>query len=244
MIRKAVQKGTLTEDGLLPVEGPNLLRDAVGAGCEVSAVLLREDVALPPEFHNLHAFSLDGSAFKALQATEHSQGVIALVRMPSWNLETILEGSRSPVVVLDELQDPGNIGTILRVAEAFGAAGCIGLRGTCSIHNPKVARSSAGSIFRLPHFWNADWGGLLSALNSAKFALVGTSPHSGTSITEWNWSSATALLVGNEGRGLSPEHLSACSATLCIPQQTAVESLNSAVATAVILYEARRGRAK
>jgi len=242
-IRKAVQKGTLTEDGLLPIEGPNLLSDALRARCEIPAVFLREDLSLPAEFQTLRSFSLDMSAFRTIQATEHSQGLVALVRLPSWNLANILEaGAGKPVVVLDELQDPGNVGTILRIAEAFGAAGCIGLRGTCAIHNAKVVRSSAGSIFRLPHFWNADWDDLLSALNSARFSLVGTSPHASTSIADWDWSKSTALLVGNEGRGLSGQHLSECAATLRIPQETSVESLNSAVATAVILYEARRGR--
>lgn len=241
-IRKAIRRGTLTEDGLLPVEGPNLLREALSAGLEVPGVFLRQGTASPVELNGVRAFWLDPTTFKGIQATEHSQGIVSLVSPRSWDLTSIVKAVTSPLVVLVGLQDPGNVGTILRVAEAFGAAGCVGVRGTCSIFNSKVVRASAGSLFRLPYVWDVEWDEVRAALRSSGIALAATSPHAGTPIADWSWSKPTALLIGNEGQGIAPEHLGACAATLRIPQRAPVESLNSAVAAAVILYEAFRQR--
>jgi TrmH family RNA methyltransferase len=172
-VRKAVQRGTLTADGLLPIEGPRLIGEAHSSGLPIVALFVREDVdakALPPA---TSVFTLDSSTFKSLQSTEHSQGAIALVKPRTWELADIV-GDRAPITVLAELQDPGNVGTILRVSESFGAAGCIALSGTASIHNSKVTRASAGSVFRLPWVWDFEWDNLVSALKSRDIPIVGT----------------------------------------------------------------------
>jgi TrmH family RNA methyltransferase len=143
---------------------------------------------------------------------------------------------------LAALQDPGNVGTILRIAESFGAAGCLALSGTASLHNSKVTRASAGSIFRLPCVWDLNWDELVSTFKSRDIAIIGTSPHATESITGWDWTRPTAILIGNEGAGLGPAHTKACTATLKIPHEPQNESLNSAIAAAVVLYEAYRHR--
>jgi TrmH family RNA methyltransferase len=239
-IRKAIRNASLTEDGLLPVEGPNLLREALSAGLQVPAVFLRQGTTPPATPNDAQTFWLDAVTFKGIQATEHSQGIVSLVGLRSWDLPSIVKAAMSPLVVLVGLQDPGNVGTILRVAEAFGASGCIGVRGTCSAFNPKVVRASAGSLFRAPHVWGVEWDEVRAALRLQGIPLVATSPHTGTPIADWNWSKPTALLIGNEGQGIPTEQLKECAASLRIPQRTPVESLNSAVAAAVILYEAFR----
>jgi TrmH family RNA methyltransferase len=241
-IRKAIRSGTLTEDGFLPVEGPNLLREALGAGLQIFGVFLRQGTDLPAELRRVRSFWLDPATFKGIQATEHSQGVVSLVRLRSWDLESMVKAVGSPLVVLVGLQDPGNVGTILRVAEAFGAAGCIGIRGTCSIFNSKVVRASAGSLFRLPHVWEVEWDAVSAMTRLSGIPLVATSPRAGTPIADWDWSKPTAVLIGNEGQGIPQDYVEACAATLRIPQRAPVESLNSAVASAVILYEAFRQR--
>ena len=240
-VRKAVQRGTLTADGLLPIEGPRLIGEAHSSGLPIVALFVREDVdakALPPA---TSVFTLDSSTFKSLQSTEHSQGAIALVKPRTWELADIV-GDRAPITVLAELQDPGNVGTILRVSESFGAAGCIALSGTASIHNSKVTRASAGSVFRLPWLWDLEWDNLVSVLKSRDIPIVGTSPHATDSITSWDWDRPAAILIGNEGAGLSSLQVQACTAILKIPHEPQTESLNSAIAASVVLYEAYRRR--
>jgi TrmH family RNA methyltransferase len=156
-------------------------------------------------------------------------------------MSDVLQG-QSPAVILAGLQDPGNVGTILRVAESFGASGCLALSGTVAIHNPKVSRASAGSVFRLPHVWNLELSELVVTLKARNVPLIGTSPHAMDSITSWDWSRPTAVLIGNEGAGLSREQTEACTTMLRVPHERQTESLNSAIAAAVVLYEAYRKR--
>jgi RNA methyltransferase, TrmH family len=239
-IRRAVQRGALTRDGLLPVEGPKLVHEAHASGIPIEALLLREEISTEELPRASITYMLESGVFKGIQSTEHSQGVIALVRLKAWTLEEVFIHSPAPIVVLAGLQDPGNVGTILRVAESFGAAGCLALSGTAAIHNSKVVRSSAGSVFRLPCVWDLQLNTVLEALKSRKITLIGTSPHAAHSITSWDWTRPAAVLIGNEGAGLSSMESAACAEVLKIPQQPQMESLNSAIAAAVVLYEAYR----
>jgi RNA methyltransferase, TrmH family len=241
-IRKAIQRGALTSDGLLAIEGPTLVQEAHRSGLSIAALFVREETSVADLPQAPSVYSLESSVFKAIQDTEHSQGVIALVHPRKWSLTEVLEDLRSPVVVLAGLQDPGNVGTILRVAESFGTSGCIGLTGTVAIHNSKVTRASAGSVFRLPHVWNMDLDAVAGALKERNVPLIGTSPHAMDSIMSWNWSRPAALLIGNEGAGLSREQAAACTTLLRVPHEQQTESLNSAIAAAVVLYEAYRRR--
>jgi len=241
-IRRAIDRGTLTPDGLLPVEGPNLVREALASGLRIEALFLREGTSAPELSKRLTTYTLSEAIFKGIQSTEHSQGILALVQPKSWSLKDVLSKPPTTIPVLAALQDPGNVGTILRVAESFGAAACLALQGTAAVHNPKVLRASAGSIFRLPHVWDLEWTAVVSGLKTAKIPLIGTSPHASESITSWDWKRPAAILIGNEGAGLSPDQIAACAVVLRIPQQPPVESLNSAIASAVVLYEAYRRR--
>lgn len=240
-IRKAVQRGALTIDGLLPIEGPTLVQEAHASGLSIHALFVREGTSMADLPQSSSVYSLDSSAFKAIQDTEHSQGVIALVQPRKWSMNDLLQGE-SPVVVLAGLQDPGNVGTILRVAESFGASGCLGLSGTVAIHNSKVLRASTGSVFRLPHVWNLELEEVVATLKTRNVPLIGTSPHAVDSITSWDWSRPVAVLIGNEGAGLNREQTEACTTMLRVPHEPQTESLNSAIAAAVVLYEAYRKR--
>jgi RNA methyltransferase, TrmH family len=239
-IRKAVRAAELTPEGLLPIEGPKLLEEAVRSGIEVTDVFLRRGVGTIGIPETAAVFELDAVTFKSLQNTETSQGIIALVRPPSFPMDRILSVANPLIVVLGRLQDPGNVGTILRVAESFFATGCLALTGTAGMYNPKTVRASAGSIFRLPHVWNLELAGVTQHLKRAGIDLVGTSPSAELTIGDWDWRRPVAVLIGNEGSGLSGEERDACDAVLRIPQKTTVESLNSAMAAAVILYEASK----
>lgn len=242
-IRRAINGETLTDDGLLPVEGPKLIREARDSGLEVVALLVRSDLPASDLDTKAPIYILDQPAFRKIQATESSQGVIALVRVKPITVSEIVSNvAKGPIVVLARLQDPGNAGTIIRVAESFGAAGCIGLAGTVGIYNSKVVRASAGSVFRLPCVWNVTLEDAAEAFHDAGISLIGTSPHATESISEWNWQSRAAVLIGNEGSGLSEADLQHCDKVLKIPVRAPVESLNSAIAASVILYESFKQR--
>ena len=241
-IRKAVENGTLTADGLLPVEGPKLLDEALRSGREIVTVFKRRGARLPALSAAVPIYEMDAATFKTIQGTETSQGIVALVRPRPYELPEIVSAPNPLVVVLARLQDPGNVGTILRVSESFAATGCVATSGTAAIFNPKTVRASAGSVFRLPHVWDVDFQQLVNTLHGSAIHVVGTSPSAVDTIDWWDWRKPSALLVGNEGSGLSEEELRSCDALVRIPHRSTVESLNSAIAASIILYEAFRQR--
>jgi TrmH family RNA methyltransferase len=240
-VRKAFQQGTVTSDGLLPIEGPILIEEANRSGIEIIDLFIRPGVRIP-EVKTAASHELTADIFKSLQDTEHSQGLIATVRPRVFQFTDVLEPAPALVVTLARLQDPGNVGTILRVAESFGATGCIGLSGTAGFHNSKVVRASAGSVFRLPQVSEVVLQDIVPELRKRKVAIVGTSPTAEKTIEEWNWKNPAAVFIGNEGSGLSRDEIGYCDTVLRIPHRTTVESLNSAIAAAVVLYEASKQR--
>jgi TrmH family RNA methyltransferase len=183
--------------------------------------------------------SVRDSVFSDIASTETTQGVIALVRPPSWTLEQLLRG-RSLLVVLDGIQDPGNAGAILRAAEAFGGTGAAFLKGTVSPYNPKCLRASAGSIYRLPLVASIDEGELLAVLEQTHVTLYAALPDAARVVSDADLARPCAIVIGSEGRGVSPG-MRVHATGLRIPT-SGVESLNAAVAAAVLLYEARRQR--
>jgi len=242
-IRRAINGETLTDDGLLPVEGPKLIREAQDSGLKIAALFVRSDVSTENFSFKAPTYILDQPAFRKIQTTESSQGLIALVQVAPATLGSVVENvTKGPLVVLAGLQDPGNVGTIIRVAESFGASGCIGLSRTVGLYNSKVVRATAGSVFRLPCVWNVSMDELVESLQNGGISLIGTTPHSEIQISVWDWRSRTAILIGNEGRGIEVEDLVYCDAVLKIPLCSPVESLNSAIAASVILYESFKQR--
>ncbi|MBI3644504.1 MAG: RNA methyltransferase, partial [Acidobacteriales bacterium] len=139
--------------------------------------------------------------------------------------------------------DPGNLGTIFRSAEAFGAAGIFLSEGTVSPFNAKVLRGSAGSIFRLP-FLQIPSGELIALLRQRRVRLVATSSHKGTPLPEATWTLPLAIFIGNEGAGLPRDLMHHMDETIVIPQAAQVESLNAGVAASIVLYEAARASQK
>jgi TrmH family RNA methyltransferase len=243
-IRRAQSRGALTADGCAVAESFHLLEEALRSGCEVPAVLAAESVRPTVEKHvarlrNTRFTVLSDEVFESIASTESSQGVIALVRAPHWTLEQTLRG-RSLVVVLDGVQDPGNAGTIVRSAEAFGSTGVVFLKGSVSPFNPKVLRGSAGSLFRLPVVPGVDPALAKAALQQKRLDVYAASGRSGRPPRDIDLTRRAAIIIGSEGRGVSGS-LSGIAADITIPT-IGVESLNAAVAASVILYEASRQR--
>jgi len=231
-IRRAVSKGTLTEDGYAVAEGAHLLEEALAAKCELGAVIVAESARL----HYPDARIVSDKTFRELASTETPQGVIALVRPAVATLEQ-MTGGGALVVVLDGVQDPGNAGAIVRAAEAFGATGVVFLKGTVNPYNPKCLRGSAGSAFRVPLVAGVEAEEILGQGGVAWYAAM---PRAARLVSEADLSARCGIIIGSEGRGVSAG-LAERSTGLRIPT-AGVESLNAAVAAGILLYEARRQR--
>jgi RNA methyltransferase, TrmH family len=245
-IRQAVIRGGLTSDGCCVAETFHLLEEALRSACEVKAVVVAESVrsAAQERVRGQSAIRLmvvPDALLGAVSGTQSSQGVIALVKPPEWLLEQFFRGCPL-VLVLDALQDPGNCGTIVRAAEAFGATGVLFLKGTASPYNPKTLRASAGSLFRVPFVHSVEPAQARSALERHGIELYAGVPAStfARPLVEVDLSRGCALVIGNEARGVGDE-LRAAALEVAIPT-AGVESLNAAIAAAIMLYEARRQR--
>src|SRR5580704_17391302 len=243
-VRKAVLRGTLTEDGFAVAESFHLLEEALRSDCEIGTVFAAESVKSAVERHvgglkKIRVVVLPDELFGSISATQASQGVIALVKPPAWTLEKLFRG-RSLAVILDGLQDPGNAGTIVRAAEAFGATGVAFLKGAVSPYNPKCLRASAGSIFRVPVAAALDQQLFLAAAEQRKIALFALMPKGTTDVGEVELGKKCAIIVGSEGRGVS-ELLRDKATPIRIPT-VGVESLNAALAAGIALFVARKQR--
>jgi TrmH family RNA methyltransferase len=243
-VRRAILRGTLTEEGLAVAESFHLLEEALRSDCEISTVFAAESVRTAVESHvrglkSLKVTVLPDDLFRSISATESSQGVMALVRPPRWTVEQVLRG-QSLAMVLDGLQDPGNAGAVLRAAEAFGATGVVFLKGTVSPYNPKCLRASAGSVFRVPLVAAMDPQLFLAAAEQRKLDLFALMPHGVQDLGEANFTQKCAIIVGSEGRGVS-ERLRSRALDVRIPT-AGVESLNAALAAGIVLYVARKQR--
>jgi TrmH family RNA methyltransferase len=249
-LRQAFRRAELTAEGECAIEGVKLVEEALRHAQKVVAVFFSESARplaeklLPQIAERTETLVLPDALFKSIVPSETPQGIAALVKLQSVSSEQLLERSdKGPLVVVAGLQDPGNLGTILRSAEAFSAAGIFLTEGTVSPYNSKAMRGSAGSIFRLP-FAQLATAKLIPLLRARKIRLLATSSHKGSPLAEANWTPPLAIFIGNEGAGLPREILHQMDETLVIPQAEPVESLNAGVAASIVLYEAARNKIK
>ena len=195
-----------------------------------------DQLPLPPEIEIL---SVPADIFASSVTTETPQPIAALVQAPTFQLEALAESTNPLIVVSAGLQDPGNLGTLIRSAEAFGASGLIALPGTVSQWNPKALRASSGSAFRLPVI-SCSLPETIAFLSSHKIHLLAAA--ASQNHTPADLRTPTAILIGNEGSGLSQELIDLADARIAIPSPGITESLNAAVAGSILLYEASRQR--
>jgi RNA methyltransferase, TrmH family len=254
-LRQAFAHAELTEAGDCAIEGLRILEEAIRSGLRFSSVFFREsaqeraDRLLPQIGAQVETLLLPDKLFDSLVPSESPQGVAALVRLKEFSLDDILERLQvGPVVVLAGVQDPGNVGTILRSCEAFGSAGVILGEGTVSPFNSKVVRASAGSVFRLPIIHNqgktpaANLAEVGKKLRTQNVRLLATSSHKGSPLDQADLKSPAAIFFGNEGSGLARDLMAQMDESIAIPHTQQVESLNAGVAASIVLYEAARQR--
>jgi TrmH family RNA methyltransferase len=281
--RVALRGGLPTESGFVGVEGMRLVEEALRSGCPIQAVLFSESgqrhrerlapLIDRPEM-GFPTLRTTDRLFEGLADTEHPQGVAALVKPRETSFDDLVRTPASAcaplLAVLAGVQDPGNVGTILRTAAAFGATGAItaasGISGTASPYSPKALRASAGAALHLPILAGMSLAILLTQFKIAGIHALASSahekgassstdvgaqhaaPHLGKAapglLAPWeiDWCQPIALLVGNEGAGLPEEIERTADARIRIPLARGVESLNAAAAAAVVFYEAARQR--
>lgn len=247
-LRRAFSQSELTSDGNCAIEGLRIVEEAIRSGMRFRAVFFsasakdKVERLLPQIGAQVETVLLPDALFAAVVPSETPQGVAALVRWKSHSLEDVLARTESgPVLVIAGVQDPGNVGTILRSAEAFGAAGVLLGEGTVSVFNSKVVRASAGSVFRLP-VAEVKVDTAVEQLRAGGLKLVATSSHKGTSVAEANLGGPVAIFIGNEGAGLPKKLMATVDELVFIPHSAQVESLNAGVAASIVLYEEARQR--
>ena len=248
-LRKALSSPGRSAGELVGIEGPKLVEEALRAGLRVKTIFVAQGadklldlLTLPAKTEILH---LPKKLLDQALATETPQSIAALIEPPQWSWELLLGSRRnsSPlVIVLAGLQDPGNLGTILRSAEAFGATGVVSLPGTVSAWNTKAVRASAGSVFRMPLIVS-EIAECIPRLHGAGLAIFAALSQGAQQAHSADLARPVALIIGNEGNGVPGALAARADSTITIPFPGPVESLNAAVAASVLLYEASRQRA-
>lgn len=267
---RAALQGTGPRKGEpLGVEGPKLIEEGVRSGLEVEALLVGDagEQALERILHaagetesgitRSHILRTTDKLFSGVAGTEAPQGVAALFRQRIWEFDDVLRGAATReeastgcaplVIVMAGIQDPGNVGTVLRSAEAFGATGAIATKGTADPWSPKAIRASAGSALRLPVLRGMAIPMVLARLRMVRLKIYAASAKAYPDSTSPQTSNSelrepSAIFIGSEGAGLPVEVERAADARISIPISDIVESLNAGVAASVILYEAARQR--
>jgi TrmH family RNA methyltransferase len=242
------------ERGLVAIEGELLLAEALRSGLVPVAVFVRSGqldvlerlaawVPARAALESAEILELPADIFDSAVDTESPQGIAALLAPPRFDWDDLFP-PQTPALLLVAagLQDPGNLGTLIRSAEAFGATGVLTLPGTVNLWNAKVVRASAGSVFRMPVVTRSEEE-VMSRLSGMGVTLLATTAEGELPAPQAVLTQPCALLIGNEGAGLAPHWLQAADARLAIPTPGPVESLNAAIAGSILLYEASRQRA-
>jgi len=232
------------KSGLYLIEGENLVREAAINAAEIEFIIARSDYdkeklfafMMPGDRPGVKTCTMDDKLFQNLAQTENSQGILAVVKKPA-------QGKIRPkdnYVVLDRLQDPGNIGTIIRTADAAGYGGAVIIKGTGDVFAPKVVRAAAGSIFRLPLIMVESAYACIELLKSANKKIVATIMDTSHYYYDEDLIENVAILIGNEGNGLDPALIGNSDVKIKIPMNGKIDSLNASVAAGILMYEAMR----
>ena len=222
-------------EGLYLCDGVKMLEEAVKWNADVRTVILSEDLADTPVPEGTRAVLVPADLMRSISPMEAPQGALFLVNAPALTPPERLTKDR--YLILDALQDPGNVGTILRTADAFGCGGVLLTNRCADPLNPKAVRATMGAIFRTP-IWEIDAAELPALLERSGLPLYATALREDTEdVRTAPLGERSAVIIGSEGRGVSSLALSVCERTLKIPMRARCESLNAAAAACVVLWE-------
>lgn len=233
------------EQGIFVVEGVRMFREAPAdwiIKTYVSQEFLKKEEASVLKGREYEI--VEDRVFKTMSDTMTPQGILAVVKQPPNSLETLLDAPAPFFMVLENIQDPGNLGTILRTAEGAGVTGILMSRDTVDIFNPKTIRSTMGSVYRVPFLYVEDICETVRELKNKGICTYAAHLKGTGSYDEQDYTKGTAFLIGNEGNGLTDQLADLADTYIRIPMYGQLESLNAAVASAVLMYETQRQRRK
>jgi len=247
-VRRLKRRTYRDDGGVFLVEGPNLLREAAGSGAAVRELLYVSDRAAearlvcsrqaePPA-----SYEISDDLLEWISDVITSQGMLGVVEQLDVPLEEIEKREPSLLLVADQVRDPGNLGSLIRTADAAGAGGFVAMKGCADIYNTKVVRAAAGSHFHLPLARDIEMERLAAALEKRGLAAVGLDARAGRSYLDVDFTGPTAVFVGNEAYGFSPGHRTLLGETVRIDMPGRAESLNVASSAAIVIFEALRQR--
>jgi TrmH family RNA methyltransferase len=243
-LRAAFSGNIRLSEGLVAIEGDHLLEEALRSGITPKTVFLSEGREAPHALSRAtEVLRLAEDVFSSAVDTRSPQGIAALVEPPRYSIDEMMQQTSPLILVAAGLQDPGNLGTLIRSAEAFGAAGVLTTPGTVSQWNQKALRASVGSVFRMPVVAvTEDEVAALQGRGLRLLAAVGAAEPGVLEAQGVDLRQGCAILIGNEGAGLAAEWLALATSRITIPCPGPVDSLNAAVAGSLLLYEASRQR--
>lgn len=249
-LRRAFMRAEPTNEGAVAIEGIRVIEEAIRSGLRFDAVFFSQTGRvhaarlLPQISSHSQALLLPDEVFSSAVSTESPQGVAALVRLRPAMLEDFLEQVNDDLLLVGVagIQDPGNLGTIIRSAEAFSARAVLLGEKTVSQFNPKAVRASAGSLFREP-LVSVKLAETIDLLKQHGVKVLATSSRKGTPLPEADFARPSLVVIGNEGAGVPPEIVAKADELITIPHSVRVESLNAGIAASVILYEAAKQKA-
>lgn len=224
------------------IEGDRLIIEALKTGQKLDTVIAAEGKRLPAELSRRVVF-MEKKLFENLSQTQASQGILAIVEKTAMEEEDFfkrIQEKSGNVVLLDRLQDPGNIGTILRTADAAGYSGLMTIKGTADLYAPKIVRAAAGSLFRMPVFAAESAERAVSILKAAGKTILATGFDTKFCYYDIDMRKNIGLIIGNEGNGISAELMDMAHQVIRIPMDGNIDSLNAAVAAGILMYESVR----
>lgn len=240
-------------EGLLLLDGPHLVADALAAGVSLEHAVVAADATAAAEIRplmaQLSARAVDtaiasSSVMEAVSPLRSPGAIVAIARRPATDVKRMYSAGSPLVLIVNDIQDPGNLGAIIRVAEAAGAAGVLAAGVSADPYGWKALRGSMGSTLRLPVARIHDVQQAAADARSSGCRIIATAPRGGRSVYDLDLRSATAVLIGGEGQGLPPAVIDSADERVTIPMQAPVESLNAAVTAAIVVFEAHRQRTR
>ena len=235
------------EQGLFAAEGRKMFGEApeswihkvyVAESLTSDETVMKQIRRLPEEKAEIVA----DNVFRQMCDTKTPQGILTVLKKPEWRMEDILKGPAPLIMILEDLQDPGNAGTIIRTGEGAGVSGVFLTKTCVDITNPKVIRSTMGSVYRMPFLYVEDVVSLKAELEQKGIRTFAAHLKGKNSYDQEDYQGGTAFLIGNEGNGLTEEAAEAADCLIRIPMCGKVESLNAAMAAGILMYEAARQR--
>ena len=233
------------EQGAFVIEGIKMFEESVTFGKLIKAYVSKsfyeeKVLEISDYFKDIPYEIVEDTVLKEASDTLTPQGIMAIVKKPEYNLEDILQDTNANLVILEDLRDPGNLGTILRTAEGAGITGIILSKTSVDMYNPKVIRSTMGAIYRMPFVYVEDLIETIDNIKSHHISIYAAHLSADCYYDEVNYKGKCAILIGNEANGLSDEITKMATKYIKIPMAGNVESLNAAIAAAILMYEIYR----